>query len=440
MIADSRPRDAAGVAVVGAGAAGLAAAIFAAERGARVLLLEGARRVGAKILVSGGGRCNVTHAEVRPEDFCGPRPVVRNVLRAFDETAAVRWFASMGVPLKREETGKLFPADDRARTVLDALLGRAASLGVELRTGWRVERVSLAGTDPGGGAPGGPFLLEGPAGRALARTVVLATGGRSLPRSGSDGGGWELARAFGHTVTATYPALVPLTLARGGMHAALAGVAHEAEVVTRERPRAGETEGRALDRRTGPVLWTHFGVSGPAIMDASRFWVMANAAGAGADVWLNFLPGLSFDQADLLLREEASRRPPRALATALAERLPRRLSEALLAGAGGSPDARAADLTREARRALAHRLTGMRLPVEGHRGWNHAEVTAGGVPLAEVDHRRMVSRRRPGLHLCGEMLDCDGRIGGFNFQWAWSTGHLAGRAAAAACAAADPGP
>lgn len=416
------------IVVVGAGAAGLAAAIFAAERGAPVFLLESARRVGAKILVSGGGRCNVTHHEVHAGDFWGPRPVVRNILRAFDEKAVARWFASMGVALKREETGKLFPVDDRARSVVDALLNRAAALGVELRTGWRVERIERAEE----------FLLAGPGGEMRARQVILATGGRSLPKSGSDGRGWEIARSLGHSVTPTYPALVPLALAGEMFHGELAGVSHEVEVITREGAGEGEAEveGCVLDRRAGSVLWTHFGVSGPALMDASRFWVIAEAEGRRPGVCLNLLPGTTFEEADRLLLEEASRRPARGLVTALAERLPRRLAEALLAHAGIASGARARDLTRESRRALAHRLTALPLPVAGHRGWNHAEVTAGGVPLGEVEPRTMASRRAPGLFLCGEMLDCDGRIGGFNFQWAWSTGFLAGRGAAAACAEA----
>src|SRR5688500_11988473 len=186
--------DPADVAVIGGGAAGLAAAIFAAEAGGasrRVVLLDGARSLGAKILVSGGGRCNVTHDGVTPEDFNGSRNIVRNVLAAFDAAAAVRWFATMGVELKREETGKLFPVTDSARTVLAALLKRCGELGVAIRTASRVTGVEH---DAGGAHP---FTVLHEQGALRAGRVVLCTGGRSLPRSGSDGSGWGIVRGLG---------------------------------------------------------------------------------------------------------------------------------------------------------------------------------------------------------------------------------------------------
>jgi predicted Rossmann fold flavoprotein len=394
------------LAIVGAGAAGLAAGIFAAETspGLRTVLLDGAPRLGAKILVAGGGRCNVTHEVVRPEDFHGVRTFVKHVLAAFDAAAAVRWFESLAVPLKREPTGKLFPVSDRARDVLDALVRRCGELGVEIRTGAKVATVAAgeSGFTIDGGLP--------------ARQVVLATGGRSVPATGSDGSGYAIARALGHTVTETFPALVPLVLADGFLHAGLSGVSHEVELTVR----AG---GRVIERRCGSLLWTHFGVSGPVVLDASRTWI----ANPGARLEAALLPGVPFEVLERRLVEA-----PRALGRVLADDLPARVGEAVARQVGIDPAARASRLAREDRRRLVHALTALELPVVRDRGWNHAEVTAGGVPLEEVDFRTMVSRRVPGLYLAGEILDCDGRIGGFNFQWAWATGHLAGRAAARA--------
>ena len=189
-------------------------------------------------------------------------------------------------------------------------------------------------------------------------------------------------------------------------------------------------DGALIDRRTGSLLWTHFGMSGPVVMDASRHWVMAHAAGQRVEMRCNFLPGLGFAQVEKLLIEAAGRRPRAAVQRLIAERLPDRLAAVLLPAAGIDPAARAAQLFRAQRRALVHTLTAFVLPVARARGWDFAEVTAGGVPLAEIDYRTLASRKCPGLYLVGEMLDCDGRIGGFNFQWAWSTGYLAGRAAA----------
>lgn len=407
------------IAVVGGGAAGLAAAIFAGEtlrdagRAGRIVVLDGAARLGAKILVSGGGRCNVTHDHVTPDDFHGSRPLIRNILRHFDEQATVRWFASMGVALKREDTGKLFPVTDSARTVLDALLRRCSELGAEVHCSARIHAVTQQAS--------GFSLAMGHA-CVVAPTLIIATGGRSLPKTGSDGAAYDLARSLGHSVTPTRPALVPLVLDDAFFHASLSGLAHEVELST-------FADGKRIDARRGSLLWTHFGVSGPVVMDASRFWIAARDEGRAAEVRVALMPG-SFDEVERSLIDVARRGAQRPVVSVLADRLPRRLAEVL--ATHYKLTGRVGQLQREDRRRLVHALTALQLPVVRDRGWNHAEVTAGGVPLAEIDHRTMASRCTPGLHLAGEILDCDGRIGGFNFQWAWATGHLAGRAAAAA--------
>ena len=410
------------IAIVGAGAAGLTTAIFAAE-GARerkipirIVLLDGAKAVGAKILVSGGGRCNVTHEVVRVGDYNGNPNIIRNVLAAFDEQATVRWLQSLGVNLKREETGKLFPVTDKARTVLEALVRRCEELGVELRAGHRVK--SIARMD------GNAFRVGYERGELMARRVVLATGGRSLPRTGSDGFGYELAKSLGHTVTATHPALVPLVLEDSFFQKDVQGLAHEAELVT-------VVDNRPVDRRTGSLLWTHFGLSGPLAMDASRHWLVARAtAGANVELRLSVLPGMQFEQVEQSLIPKDAAAARRSVRTLVAERLAERLAEALLRHVGIDPTTPGGAVPRERRRGLAHALTGLVLPVVRDRGWNYAEVTAGGVPLAEINFRRMESRKTEHLYLVGEILDCDGRIGGFNFQWAWATGYVAGRAVA----------
>lgn len=416
---------------MGAGAAGLAASIFAAETAgpaAHIVLLDGARQIGAKILISGGGRCNVTHDVVRDADFTGSKRAVRTVLAAFDERATVRWFASLGVALKREESGKLFPTTDKARTVLDALLDRCDALGVELRTRHRVTRV--AGARPAEGATdaaaaNGGFAIEHEQGELLARQMILATGGRSLPRTGSDGAGWEIVRGLGHTVTTTHAALVPLLLDETAFHAELSGLSHPAELST-------FAAGRLADRRTGNLLWTHFGISGPVVMDASRHWLSARdtaPAGQAVELRCSFLPGRDFAQVERSLIDRGVAQPRLSVAKAVTAELPARLATALVQRAGIDAALPLGQITRPQRRALVHALTGMLLPVLRDRGWNYAEVTAGGVPLNEISPRTMESRCTPGLYLVGEMLDCDGRIGGFNFQWAWATGYLAGRAA-----------
>ncbi len=389
---------------------------------ARIVVLDGANRLGAKILVAGGGRCNVTHDVVDERAFAGStRAAIRKVLRGFDANDTVAFFRDLGVGLKCEPGGKLFPVTDRARTVLDALLGAARDAGIELRHPWRVDRIAAADD--------GPFRIEGPAGALDADRVVLATGGRSLPKTGSDGGGYALARALGHSITGrVFPALVPLRLPGDHFLCDNKGIAVDVAVEVR----AGT--GKVLARFDGALLCTHFGVSGPVVLDASRYLIDARFDDAEARFVVNWLAPRDFAAVDAMLLA-----PGRdAVGTALASLLPRRLAGALCVHAGVDPSGPRHALTREARRRLAHELTGMELPISGDRGYAFAEVTAGGVPLGELDLATMESRRRPRLHLCGEICDVDGRIGGYNFQWAWASGHLAGVACGAAIPAGPP--
>jgi predicted Rossmann fold flavoprotein len=424
------------IAVIGGGAAGLAAAIFAAEAvkgcadedGPRLVVLDGAKTIGAKILVSGGGRCNVTHAAVRAQDFYGSQPMIRNVLAAFTEADTGRWFASLGVELKQEETGKLFPVTDQARTVLDALLGRCRELGVVLFVQHRVMDIQPAHGESVSADP--RFVIAHSHGTWLARRIILATGGQSLPRTGSDGHGWEIVRRLGHTVTAAYPALVPLVLEPSMFHAELSGLSQVVELKIL-------IAGKVTDRRTGSLLWTHFGVSGPVVMDGSRCWTVAKGSQLSVELICNFCPGEDFTGIEQWCLKYARERPRAGIAKLLSQRFSDRFSAALCRWCNIDPLTPVAQLIQGERRRLIHGLTGLRLPVARDRGWNYAEVTAGGVPLSEIDFRSMASRKVPGLYLVGEMLDCDGRIGGFNFQWAWATGYVAGRAAAASLGLAD---
>jgi hypothetical protein len=415
------------IAIVGAGAAGLTAGIAAGQHAhsagspLRILLIDAARHTGIKILAAGGGRCNVTHDPVLPEDFNGPRNIIRNVLAGFDARATIAWFESLGVPLKTEPTGKIFPVSDSARTVLDALLSRCAHLGATILQQSRIREITVDSPSEEA-APARLFTLRHEQGTVRAHRVILCTGGKSMGSTGSTGQGWDLARQLGHTVTDVYPALVPLILDETLFHADVTGLSHEAELST-------FVDGKRIDRRTGSLLWTHFGISGPVVLDVSRHWAAARLAGRQVEIRCNFLPGESFEQVEQWLTEQG-RSPHRLVDSVLASRLPRRLAERLARFCGITNDVRAGRLRREDRRQLVHVLTELPLPVAGNRGWDLAEVTAGGVPLQEIDYRTMESRKCPGLYLAGEMLDVDGPVGGYNLQWAWSTGMIAGRAAA----------
>jgi predicted Rossmann fold flavoprotein len=398
------------IAIIGAGAAGLTAAIFARRTApdARIVLLDGAPKIGAKILISGGGRCNVTHDVVTPDDFNGNRNAIAKVLRTFTVDQTVAWFAEMGVELKREETGKLFPTTDRAKTVLDALL--RACEGVEIRTGTKVFGVRWPQPPLSyvhGKAAAAAAALQTTTGDIHAHLVILATGGRSIPKTGSDGSGYDLARSLGHTVGNVFPALVPLILESGHWMTSLSGTSLDAELSVRA------DSGKVLVRHRGSMLFTHFGLSGPVVLDISRHWIASRG-----QLFANFLPGETFESLESLLIKG---NPRSTIASILRGRVPERL----LAAIAGEP-VPLAKLTKEERRRIVRAFIEVPVPVVRDRGFDFAEVTADGVSLSEIDVSTMASRRCEGLYLCGEILDVDGRIGGYNFQWAWASGRLAG--------------
>jgi predicted Rossmann fold flavoprotein len=354
---------------------------------------------------------------VTERDFWGGAAhVVRGVLRAFPADRAAAFFAELGVALHEEDDGKLFPDTNRSRTVLDALVAAADASGITIAAPQRVTAVER---------DGGRFLIATSGGaRYRARRIVLATGGRSLPKTGSDGYGYELARRLGHGCIETTPGLAPLVL-DDARHAALSGVAHPAAL-------ALVVDGRVQIRLDGALLWTHFGASGPVALNMSRHWHRARLSTPDADVSVNVCPGDTFDSLDEWLREQERSRTRAQVVTVLATRMPAAVASVWTVAAGVAPDMTLAHLTRDARRQLIRALVDSPLRVRDSRGYGYAEVTAGGVPLDEIAPGSLESRRCPGLHFAGEILDVDGRLGGFNFQWAWSSGWVAGRAAARA--------
>lgn len=406
------------VIVVGAGAAGLAAAIFARRFNPdlRVLVLDGARKPGAKILVSGGSRCNVTNRSVDERDFWGGRStIIRAVLRAFSAAETIDWFRELGVPLHEEPGGKMFPDSSQSRDVLDALLREAAARSVTPLAEHRVVDVtpSLAG-----------FTVETTHGALSAPNVVFATGGRSLPKTGSDGAAYEILRRLGHTIVPPTPALAPLVLDdRQSIHREVTGVSQDVGL-------AIWIDGAVRTRLHGSLLWTHIGASGPVAMNASRHWLRAELERRSIQITINFCGNATFDQIDARLQRLAQASSKMTVQSMLWRFVPASVAAAMLSRLSITASAPAAHLGRDERRKLTHALVAWPLPVVATRGYNFAEATAGGVALDEIDSSTMASRVHAGLYLVGEVLDVDGRIGGFNFQWAWSSGFVAGRALA----------
>lgn len=400
--------------ILGAGAAGLMAATHAAERGRRVLLLEKNRKPGVKILMSGGTRCNITHD-------CDNRGIVaafgpngkflHSALAAFGPRDTVAFFEAEGVATKVEETGKIFPVSDRAVDVLDALLRRLGRGGVRPALGEPAVAVAPL--------PGGGFRVATPLREVTCEHLLVTTGGLSYPGCGTTGDGYGFARAFGHTIVPTRPALVPLRVTAGWV-AGLKGVTLP-DVALRVLD-----DGKPLSARRGSVLFAHFGLTGPAPLDVSRA-VSGHPAPASLALEADLLPGEREEAFEEFVRTETAANGKQLLAVVLAARVPRRVSDALVTLAGLPADRRAAALSKPDRQRLVAAAKRLQVPLAGTLGYEKAEVTAGGVSLDEVDSRTMQSKRHAGLFFAGEVLDLDGWIGGYNFQSAWSTGRLAGR-------------
>lgn len=402
------------IVIIGAGAAGLMAAAHASGGRRPVVMLEGTQDGGRKILVSGGGRCNILPSVLDPARFVTDSSpnTLRNLLRSWplhQQRAFFETELSLALSIE-EETGKLFPTCNSARRVRDALVERARAAGVLLRFGSAVEDLE---PPPEGG---GPWMIRLPEGEILsAAAVILATGGLSVPKTGSDGRGLEIARHLGLALNPAYPALTPLT-ADPPVHAHLAGVSLE---VTLEAPLG---RGRTVTR--GGFLFTHRGYSGPAVLDLSHLAVRSRLAGGARQPI--FVRWTDLDEPAW----EVELKPgPATLLSILRKHLVARLAETLLAEVGLGPERKASQLRREERRRLVALLARYPLPWTGDEGYAKAEVTGGGVDLGELDPRTLECRRLPGLFLCGEILDAFGPIGGYNFAWAWATGRLAGQGA-----------
>jgi predicted Rossmann fold flavoprotein len=400
------------VIVVGAGAAGLLAAARAAERGRRTLLLEKGRKPGVKILMSGGTRCNITHATDNRgivEAYGKPGRFLHSALAALSVADTVALFESLGVPTKVEETGKIFPVSNKATDVLAALLRLLQQSGATLALSEPLLSWRHTGT---------AFELTTPQRTLHTEKVILTTGGQSYPGCGTTGDGYRLARDFGHTVVTPRPALVPLVVNVPWVQE-LRGVTLPDVLL-----KVVET-GKTLASRRSSLLFAHFGLTGPAALDVSRV-VSGHSQPSSLMLEIDLLPGLSDPDLAEYLKTEALASGKKQLVSVLAAHLPRRLCEVMLNRSRLDVERRAAGLTRGERTHLVTWCKRLLLPVAGTLGFGKAEVTAGGVALDEVDSRTMQSKLRPGLYLAGEVLDLDGPIGGYNFQAAWSTGWLAG--------------
>jgi len=400
------------VVVVGGGAAGLMAAIEAARRGRRTVLLEKNRQPGLKILISGGGRCNLTttrHGKDLEAQYGKRRGrYLRHALRSFPPSALREFIEDAGVPLQEEDLEKLFPVSQKARDVVVALVRLVRESGAELRGESPVTAVRRADDQ---------FVLQTPSGEVSADSVILATGGLSYPKTGATGDGYGFCEQFGHTITQTWPALAPLCCDEQWVRELQGIVLQGVDIACLDQA------GKETLRRRRPILFTHKGLSGPAPMDLAGD--VEEQAGR-ASVRFDFAPEQAREQLEQSWLEQARLHGARRVESVLPRWLPERMRQALLHVSGCDAGQRLATWPKDGRRRLLATVKGLSLPIPRSRGYGHAEVTRGGVALDEVDARTMQSKLQAGLFICGELLDIDGPIGGFNFQAAFAMGRLAG--------------
>jgi hypothetical protein len=386
------------VVVIGGGAAGLMCAIEAGKRGRRVLVIERNDRVGKKILISGGGRCNFTNLHVSSDNFQSANPhFCKSALARYSPSDFIAMVERHGIAYHEKELGQLF-CDRSSNLIVDMLVDECRRVGVRIEVDCRVRAVERIA---------GGFALDTSRGPVRAAALVVATGGLSIPKMGATAFGYELAKQFGHTVVPTRAALVPLTWSENdlGQYRDLSGIGLPVEV---------RCNGQSF---TGGMLFTHRGISGPAILQISSYWRPDD------ELRVNLL---SDRDALAWLLDRQRGRPNAELKTVLAEALPKRLAERLCEIAF---DSRPLRQYREPElRAIAERLRRWTVRPSGSEGYRTAEVTLGGVNTDELSSATMESRSVSGLYFIGEVVDVTGHLGGFNFQWAWASGYAAGQA------------
>lgn len=385
------------VVVIGAGAAGMMCALQAGRRGRRVLVVEHAKAPGEKIRISGGGRCNFTNLHCDPSAFLSQNPKFAiSALKRYSQWDFIDFIAKNGITYHEKTLGQLF-CDGSAKQIVALLVREMTLAGVELRLGAKIEDIQKKGDQ---------FQLTISGKPVSAAAVVIASGGKSIPKMGATGYGYDVARQFGITVLPTRPGLVPLTFGGGDLERlkSLAGLSVPASVSC-----------QSMQFREG-LLFTHRGLSGPSILQISSYWQ------EGDDIAVNLLPDQPAMQALRDLRAKYPRQTPK---TALTHILPKRL--AALVAASVEVTGNMADMSDAALTSLAEGLSNWRLNPNGSEGYRTAEVTLGGVSTDELDARTMEVKSVPGLYFIGEVVDVTGWLGGYNFQWAWSSGWAAGQ-------------
>jgi len=402
------------VLVIGGGASGIMSAIVAAESGASVTIIEKNERIGKKILITGNGRCNITNKNISIENYHGHDPsFAMKVIELFNQNRTMDFFKNLGVEFYEEE-GKIFPFSQQASSILNLLRLEIERLRIPL-----VLQTEISTLMPNTDETIEIFDRYGKSYQADA--VIIACGGKAAPFTGSNGGGYKLAESLGHTITKVFPALVQLKL-EGNLHQAMEKMFWEGEVFL-------FVNDKKIKSVKGDILFTSYGISGMAILKISREAIGAFLESKKVELHINFLPDISFNEKVQLLKKRKENHPERTLENFLTGWINTRIGQTLIKATGLKLNEKASDLTEKDIIKIAKSLEETKFLVTGDTGWNNAQITAGGISTEEIDPYTMESRIVKNVHFCGEIVDIDGDCGGYNLQWAWSSGFVAGKAA-----------
>lgn len=412
------------VIVIGGGPSGLMASVAAAEHGASVLLIDKGNKLGRKLGISGGGRCNVTNAK-EPDELIrhipGNGKFLYSAFQHMDNRGIMRFFEDLGIALKEEDNGRMFPVSDRAKTVVDALIGKATALGVKMYTDTPVSEIVYEDQKVAGVKLASGKMIHSDA-------VIVATGGKSVPQTGSTGDGYPWAEAAGHTITELYPTEVPIVSGERFIQSkelqglSLSGVALSVH----------DAKDKAIIRHEGDMIFTHFGLSGPVALRCSQFIrkVQKKTGSHQVTMKLDLCPSKSLGEMTQELKHKLEQEPKKAIKNSLKGIVPERLIPVILTKAEIEEDTTYHHLPKGALETLANLIKGFPIVVTGTRSLAEAFVTGGGVNLKEIYPKTMESKLMQGLYFCGEILDIHGYTGGYNITAAFSTGYTAGKHAA----------
>jgi len=413
------------VIVIGGGSAGLMACVSAAEHGASVLLLDKGDQLGRKLGISGGGRCNVTNAKETDElirHIPGNGRFLYSSFQNLDNQGIMRFFEGLGIALKEEDNGRMFPVSDKAKTVVDALVGKIVSLGVEIRTREPVKELILDG-----GQVSGVKLASGK--KISSRTVIVATGGKSVPQTGSTGDGYPWAEAAGHTITELYPTEVPIVSGESWIQSKeLQGLSLRDVALS-----VLDAKGKTVISHRGDMIFTHFGVSGPIALRCSQFIrkVQLKSGKQQVEMSIDFFPDLSAGALEAQVQQVLEQEARKSVKNILKSWIPERMIPLMMKRANIDDELTVHHFPKGMLSALCGLLKNFTFRVDGTRSLKEAFVTGGGVNLKEIQPKTMESKLLPGLFFCGEILDIHGYTGGYNITAAFSTGYTAGMNAAA---------